>query len=205
MPDENGIIVGLVTNINDPERLGRVRVAFPTLEDQESDWARIVTPMGGKSRGFHFRPEVDDEVLVAFEAGDPRRPYVLGAMWSKPDAPPPDDGTQKNNWRFIVSRAGHKLIFNDTAGSETIEIIDFTGKRRLIIDSAGKKIQVIAEEGDVEVSAKNGTVKVTARTIQVEGTTVEIKATDSMTLEATNLEIKASASMKLKAAMVEIN
>jgi uncharacterized protein involved in type VI secretion and phage assembly len=205
MSEENGIIVGVVTNLNDPEQLGRVRVSYPTLEDQESYWARIVTPMGGKSRGFHFRPEVDDEVLVAFEANDPRRPCVLGAMWSKPDAPPPDDGANKNNWRFIVSRSGHKLIFNDTDGGETIEIIDHTGDRKVIIDSAGKKIQVIAQDGDVEVSAPSGTVKVNAKTVQVEGTTVEIKATNSLTLEAASMELKASGSMKLKATMIDIN
>src|SRR5690242_926559 len=103
----NGIVIGLVKDLEDPQNLGRVRVTFPYLDDQLSDWARLVTPMAGKDRGVFFRPEVGDEVLVAFELGDVRRPYVLGALWSTTDTPPPDDGKAKdNNWRFIKSRKG---------------------------------------------------------------------------------------------------
>ena len=78
----NGIVIGLVTDLADPENLGRVRARYPYLGDEISDWARLVTPMAGKDRGVFFRPEVGDEVLVAFELGDVRRPYVLGSLWS---------------------------------------------------------------------------------------------------------------------------
>jgi uncharacterized protein involved in type VI secretion and phage assembly len=188
----NGIIVGLVIDLDDPEKIGRVRVQFPTLGDQASDWARLVTPMAGKERGLFLRPEVGDEVLVAFELGDPRRPYILGSLWSKTDPPPPDDGdASKNNWRFIRSRSGHVVKLDDTAGAEKIEIVGSDEKRRVVFDIANQKIQVTCDSGDVEVSAPSGTVK-------VEALTVEVKATGNMNLEATG-------TMTIKGATVNIN
>jgi len=189
---ENGIVIGVVTDLDDPDRIGRVRVTFPHLGGEPSDWARIATPMAGKDRGAFFRPEKDDEVLVAFEHGEPRRPYVIGALWSKVDTPPPDDADPvKNNWRFLKSRSGHVIKFDDTKGSEKIEIVDKDEKRKVVIDSANKKIQVICEQGDVEVQAKAGSVK-------VEAMTVEIKSSKNMTLEATG-------TMTTKGATVNIN
>ncbi len=189
---DNGIIIGLVSDLNDPEGLGRVKVKFPTLNDEESDWARLAMPMAGSDRGTFFRPEVKDEVLVAFEHGDARRPYVVGSLWSKTDKPPKDDGNAtQNNWRFIQSRSGHIIKLDDTQGQEKIEIIDKDGAHKIVIDSANKKIQVICDTGDVEVKAGAGTVK-------IEALTVEIKATANMTLEA-------SGTMTIKGATVNIN
>jgi uncharacterized protein involved in type VI secretion and phage assembly len=189
---ENGIVIGVVTDLNDPERLGRVRVKYPHLKDEQSYWARLVTLMAGPDRGVRFVPEVNDEVLVAFEHGDPRRSYILGALWSKADKPPADDGQPtQNNWRFIKSRSGHIIRLDDTQGAEKIEIIDRAGSRKVIIDSAAQKIQVICDAGDVEVKAGTGSVK-------VEALTVEVKATGNMTLEATG-------STAIKGATIDIN
>ena len=188
----NGIIIGLVTDIDDPDKLGRVKVQYPTLADQDSDWARLVTPMAGKDRGQFFRPEVGDEVLVAFELGDVRRPYVLGSLWSQTDTPP-EEGVKptKNDIRVIKSRSAHLLIFDDAQGAEKIEIIASDGKRKVVLDSANQKIQVTCDSGDVEVKAGAGTVKVDA-------TTVEIKASGDMTLQA-------SGTMTIKGSPVNIN
>ena len=188
----NGIVIGLVKDLEDPQNLGRVRVTFPYLDDQLSDWARLVTPMAGKDRGVFFRPEVGDEVLVAFELGDVRRPYVLGALWSTTDTPPPDDGKAKdNNWRFIKSRKGHIVKLDDTEGKEKIEIIASDGKRKIVFDVAGEKIEVTCDTGDIEVSAPSGDVKVNAKN-------VEIKASADMKLQA-------DGTMTIKGATVNIN
>jgi len=192
MQRENGILVGIVTDLKDPEGLGRVRVRFPYLGDQQSSWAKISTPMAGKNRGFFFRPEVDDELLVAFEMGDPRRPYVLGALWSKTDTPPSDDGkAEKNNWRFIRSRSGHILKFDDTKGSERIEIIEKDGKHTIVIDSSGDKIQILCDSGNVEIRASAGKV-------QIDAGEAEIKASGNMTLQA-------GGQMTIKGSVVNIN
>jgi len=188
----NGIIIGLVSDLADPENLARVRVTYPYLGDQVSDWARLVTPMAGKDRGILFRPEVGDEVLVAFELGDVRRPYILGSLWSSTDTPPPDDGNAKqNNLRLIKSRNGHKVILDDTNGKEKIEIIGSDDQRKIVFDISGQKIQVTCDSGDIEISAPAGTVK-------VDGVTVEVKASGNMTLEATG-------TMTIKGATVNIN
>jgi uncharacterized protein involved in type VI secretion and phage assembly len=188
----NGIIVGVVSDLADPERLGRVRVKFPTLEDQESDWARLATPMAGKERGLFLRPEVGDEVLVGFELGDPRRAYVLGSLWNTPDPPPPDDGKAgDNNWRFLRSRSGHVVKLDDTSGAEKIEITGSDDQRRLVFDIANQKIQITCDTGDIEVSAPAGTVKVDAKT-------VEVSASADMTL-------KASGTLTIQGATVNIN
>jgi uncharacterized protein involved in type VI secretion and phage assembly len=81
-----GVVIGIVTNNQDPDRLGRVKVRFPWLSGgTESHWARVATPMAGNGRGLYFLPEVDDEVLVLFERGDVRFPFVIGALWNGKD------------------------------------------------------------------------------------------------------------------------
>ena len=178
MGRENGILIGVVDDLQDPESLGRVRVRFPYLNNQLSEWARVATPMGGKERGLFLRPEKGDEVLVGFELGDPRRPNILGALWSKPDPPPPDDGNAvQNNWRFLRSRSGHLLKFDDTSGAERIEIVGKGDGHRIVIDVSAKKIQITCTQGDVEISAPAGNVAIS-------GKTVEVKASTTMTLEA---------------------
>jgi phage baseplate assembly protein V len=174
----NGIVVGIVTQLEDDDHIGRVKVRYPTMEDQESHWARMATLMAGPGRGTYFLPDPDDEVLVAFEHNDPRRPYVLGGLWSRTDSPPQSDGDQaRNNWRFIRSRSGHVIKLDDTSGGEKIELIDKDGRHTIAIDSAADSIRVVSDSGDVHVTAAAG--KVT-----VEATTVELSATGDMTLSA---------------------
>jgi uncharacterized protein involved in type VI secretion and phage assembly len=180
---DNGLAVGVVDDLNDPEGLGRVRVKLPHLDNELSDWAPLVSPMGGKNRGIVFRPEREDTVLVAFEMGDPRRPYVLGAFWSKP-SPPPElgDPAKENNWRVIRSRSGHVIRLDDTAGSERIEIIDAKESLKVVVDTAAKEIAVTADGG----------------TVRVEASTVKIAA-------SANAEISADGKLTLKGQLVEIN
>ncbi|MBV8281692.1 MAG: hypothetical protein JO347_06450 [Candidatus Eremiobacteraeota bacterium] len=110
----NGVVIGLVTNVKDPEKNGRIKVHFPWLDDNhETDWIRIATMMGGNGRGSFFMPEVNDEVLVAFDHGDARFPYVIGFMWNGQDAPPADDV----RIRRIESVNGHRISFLDSTPS----------------------------------------------------------------------------------------
>jgi phage baseplate assembly protein V len=190
----NGIMVGTVCDLDDPEKLGRVRVALAHLgkKDNQSDWARVASPMAGADRGFHFLPEKGDEVLLVSEHGDPRRLYVVGALWSRPDKPPRNDGnTTDNNWRFIRSRSGHVIKLDDTRGGEKIEVIDKDENARVVIDAANKKIQVQCDQGDIEVTTGSGAVKVQA-------TTIEISATGELT-------IKAGTTLTIQGAQVAIN
>jgi uncharacterized protein involved in type VI secretion and phage assembly len=187
---ENGIVIGTVIDLNDPEKLGRVKLKLPQYDDQVSTWARVAAPMAGSKRGFFFRPELSDEVLVGFENGEVRRPYVLGALWSKVDNPPQHDNDEtKNNWRIIVSRSGHLLKFDDTDGSERIEIVDKSNSLKITFDSASSKIQ-IESSGDVEVSAPQGAFKVSAQSVDIEATgTMKLAATGTMTVQGSTVNI----------------
>ncbi|HEV8320835.1 MAG TPA: phage baseplate assembly protein V, partial [Myxococcota bacterium] len=97
------VVIGVCTNNKDPEGLGRIKVKFPWLEaSEESHWARVCQFMTGGGRGMWIIPEVDDEVLVAFEHGDVHFPYVLGSLWNGVDRPPSVSGLNadgKNNIR----------------------------------------------------------------------------------------------------------
>lgn len=116
------LMVGIVTDNQDPDGLGRVRVKCPTLtEDHESNWARVLGTGAGQSRGFDCLPEIDDEVLVGFEHGDIHRPYVIGGVWNGQDAPPEKVGDAiadgKVRLRTFKTRTGHTLQFIEEDGS----------------------------------------------------------------------------------------
>ncbi len=187
MQRENGIVIGIVDDLDDQDNLGRVRVRFPHLNGELSNWARVATPFGGKDRGLFLRPERDDEVLVAFEHGDPRAPYIVGSLWSKPDPPPADDGKRvDNNWRFLRSRSGHVLKFDDTEGAERVEIVGKGGSHKILIDVSGSLIEIACTSGDL-------TLKAPAGKVSIQGQSVEIRATQGMSIQAAGeLTIKGS-------------
>jgi uncharacterized protein involved in type VI secretion and phage assembly len=180
-----GVVVGLVTNNQDPDNLGRVKLKFPWLSDtDESFWARIAAPMAGKDRGTYFIPEVDDEVLVAFEHGDVRFPYVLGALWNGTDAPPTKNSDGKNNVRMIKSRSGHVVKLNDEDGKETIEIIGKGEKNSIVIDTANDIITITSGK-DITLSATQGTIKLDAKNVEINGSSgTKVHSGGAMNLEA---------------------
>jgi phage protein D/phage baseplate assembly protein gpV len=198
-------IVGIVTNNDDPLQLGRVKVKFPTLfENDESNWARLVSPMAGSSRGFLTIPEIDDEVLVAFENGDQNRPYVLGSVWSSKDMPP--EGTKSVlsngvvNQRLWRSRSGHLFIFDDTDGSESIQIIDKTTNNKIVITSFDNKLDVQLE-GDIVVTSRTGKISMTAQkdiSIESTGGNVSIKGIETAFEAQSSATMKSGSSMDLK-------
>jgi len=195
-----GVVTAVVTNNQDPDKLGRVKVKFPWLSDtDESWWARVAAPMAGKDRGVFFLPEVDDEVLVLFEQGDPRFPYVIGQLWSG-NVPPfltNEDG--KNDARAIKSRSGHVITLNDKDGEETIEIVDKTGKNSVVISSKDNTLTISAD-GDVTITSANGKVVVSGKS------GVELSSQADVKVEASSgLTLQADGKAVLKGATVEIN
>jgi len=152
-----GVVIGIVTNNEDPDGLGRIKFRFPWLsEEHESHWARIAAPMAGDDRGFYALPRPGDEVLVAFEHGSVEHPYVLGALWNGKDKPPADDG---KNVRVFKSKSGHVVRLDDTDGAEKIEIVDGKGTERLVFDTAAKTITLTADK-NVVIESKSGMVQI---------------------------------------------
>lgn len=194
-----GVAVALVTNNQDPDGVGRVKVRFPWLSDQdESHWARIAAPMAGKDRGAYFLPEVDDEVLVAFEHGDIRFPYVVGMLWNSKDTPPATNDDGKNNVRVIKSRSGHVVRLNDEDGKERIEIVDKSEKNSIVIDTAGNTITIVSDK-DITLQAPNGTITLDAQKVAVKS------SADAKIEAGGGMDVKASATLNIKGATVNIN
>jgi len=178
----SGLMPGLVEaivdkNDEDPAGIGRVRVRFPTLPDTPgSYWARVVTPMAGNERGWVSLPEVDDEVLVAFLQGDINNAIVVGGLFNGKDKPPYANEDGENNIRMFKSRSGHTVTFDDTSGSEKIEMVTSGEAVTVTYDAANKKLSVNCS-GDIELEAQQG-FKVTC-------TDFEVSAKSGVTLEAT--------------------
>ncbi len=194
-----GVMVGVVTNNQDPENMHRIKVRFPWLSsDVESNWARMATPMAGNDRGVYFLPEVDDEVLVAFEHGRVDHPFVLGCLWNGQDSAPESNSDGENNHRTIKSRSGHVLRLNDKSGNETIEIIDKSGKNKIIIDTANNSITI---EANSDITIKSSTGKLT---MQANG--IEMKSQAGVSVQAAqSIDLKASAQVTVKGATIQLN
>jgi uncharacterized protein involved in type VI secretion and phage assembly len=213
-----GVVIGVVTDNKDPDGLGRVKLRLPWLsEKHESHWARVVSPMAGNDRGLYLLPEVEDEVLVAFEHGRIERPFVLGALWNSKDKPPcwnsehiPEDwdsddkqANKKNgrNVRVLQSRSGHVIRLDDTDKKERIEIVDAKGKQSIVFDTAAGTITITADQ-DVVIESKNGMLKLSGE----KG--VEITAPDGPAkLEAKqNLELKSpGGQVNVKGSTIHLN
>jgi uncharacterized protein involved in type VI secretion and phage assembly len=194
-----GVGVGVVTNNKDPDGLGRVKVKCPWMsDDHESFWARVVTPMAGRDRGLYLLPEVDDEVLLAFEHGAPEYAYVLGALWNGKDKPPESNANGTNDHRTLKSRSGHVIRLDDTDGNERIEILDKSGKNRIVIRTSQHEITIDAGS-DIAVTARDGTLTLAGRS-------VEITAHGSLSVKAQgNIDLEATGRLKLRGATVDIN
>jgi uncharacterized protein involved in type VI secretion and phage assembly len=207
-----GLVVGQVTDLEDPAKLGRVRVAYRLFDDGTlSQWARIASLMAGPDRGTFFRPEIDDEVLLGFEFGSPDRPFILGALWNQKEKPPnPGPEPEKNHWRVIRSRSGHILRFDDQPGEEKIELIDKEEKRRLVIDVKGKSIDLRTEAADdtLNIDASSGKVVINAaRQIDIHAKQASAKFSGdngNIDIEGMNVTVKANAKLSLQGKLVDI-
>jgi uncharacterized protein involved in type VI secretion and phage assembly len=194
-----GVVVGIVTNNRDPENMHRVKVRFPWLNDQdESNWAPVANPMAGDGRGAYFLPEVDDEVLLAFEHGSVEHPYVIRSLWNGKDAPPESNSDGQNNNRMIKSRSGHVVCLCDQSGQEKIEIIDKTGNNKIVITASDNRITIEAQ-GDIAIASQTGKLSISAVGIEMESKAgVKIQAVQSV-------DVSASAQVNVKGAMINLN
>jgi uncharacterized protein involved in type VI secretion and phage assembly len=202
-----GVEIGIVTNVQDADQLGRVKVCFPRLPGKpESDWVRVVQPAAGAGRGFYWIPEVNDEVLVAFERGEAHRPYVVGALWNGKDKPMKNAYTADNTTRMIQTKSGHQIVLDDKKGAEKIVIADKSGNRTMTFDVKNKKFLIEAKEGDVEIHAEKKII------LECEDLEIKTKKSGKIDIGSTfdlnvkdKANIKAGPQLNIKASRVNIN
>ncbi len=229
----HGLTAGIVTNINDPTRQGRVKVLFAGMSKaQESAWARIVATGGGSARGNVFIPEVGDEVLVAFEDGDTRVPLVLGGLYgSQSTIPPPDVADGKVQKRELVSRLGHtvRLLDGEATDQKAIELVLAGGlnavhlgaDKTTVTVQKGKALSITVGSTAITVAQGTGEVSIKAPSISLQAdqqiqlqaptvtvnadTSLELKSQMSASLQGLTVVLQAEASMQVTGTPVMIN
>ncbi|MEO1439677.1 MAG: VgrG-related protein [Chloroflexota bacterium] len=215
VPDWGGVYPAIVTNINDPDKKGRIKVKYPWLDDKlESGWMRVMSIGGGAQRGLLWLPEVNDEVLVMFEHGDFNHPFMVGGLHNGKDKMPETKAVEngKVELRTIKTREGHIVRFTDKSGSQKIEIIDAKQNTKIVMDTQNKKITITSKgdfqvdaDGNVTINAKgNGTIDVKKNATIKVGQSATIQASQSVTVKGASITVQASGALTLKGATVTI-
>ncbi|MEP6819735.1 MAG: phage baseplate assembly protein V [bacterium] len=175
----------------DPENRGRVKVLLPSLgEPKESGrerWARIVTLMAGNNRGTWFIPDVNDEVLVAFEGGDKGDFYVIGCLWSSVDSPP-ETMAAGNNRKLLLSRSGLKVTLDDKSGEESF----------LVETPGGQRLRLKDGPGSIKISDSNG------NDVRFEPSGIHVNASAKITIAASQVQLDAGM-ISINAGMSKFN
>jgi uncharacterized protein involved in type VI secretion and phage assembly len=212
----------------------RLKVKFPTLPDLESAWARVVTLGAGPKRGIDMRAEVGDEVLVGFENGDLRRPYVFGGLTHESgDEVEPAVKDKKTAVRSITSREGHRIELSDdtddakqfvkivTKGKNSTATVSMKGVNITTADAAsdgivftdgqakitikGGKVVIEAPNG-IELKSASGNVKVEAMKVEMKGNTgVAIDGTTQTEVKGAQVSVNGSGMTEIKGGIVKIN
>lgn len=176
-----GVVTGIVMDVDDPNKVGRVRVKFPWLNaEYRSNWIPIAAPMSGKRRGHFFMPEIEDEVLVAFEQGNFDHPFVVGFLWNGVDTPPE---TELKN-RVILTPGGHTLRFEDKDGA----------KKVVLKSNAGHRVELDDQRERITVSDSGGVNQIV---IEMQPGQIKIQATSNVTVQAPQINLVESSTHPL--------
>ena len=185
-----GVTIGVVTNLEDPKNQRRVKLRLPYLaEDEETGWARVVQLGAGNKRGLWIHPEVNDEVIVAFEQGDARLPVVIGGVWSSKNVSP-DTATVKSGkleGRSLTSNKGHLLHFED-GDKPFVEIMHASTKAHVRFDNdAG--IVIEAPDQDLEFKNSKASIKIAKNgDITIKGNKITLDATTDIIFKSKDLK-----------------
>jgi len=181
-----GVVPARVVAHNDPRGMGRIQIRYDWMDDERTAWARMTAPSAGGGRGIMFMPEIGDEVLVAFEHGDPERPYIIGALWNGVDGAPrqgflEEEGVEaagrdgikiprdvsRNDIKRIVTKSGNRIQLVDVGGKESIVISTPGGQMVQLIDccpeTGGRKMICLNSPGDIFLNAPDGRVHIRSR------------------------------------------
>jgi len=226
-----GVYYGVVTQNKDDESKARIKIRLPWLDHGDTDqthWAVLAAPMSGAKMGWYTLPDVGDVVAVMFINGDVNSPVVLGGVWSKTDKPPEEGGDGKNDFRGYRSRAGARVIMDDSSKGK-VYFSDKSDKNVVVVGSfekggsggnakaaptadavngpAGKSgVCIATEDGDMTISVKG---KLTISAMHIELTSkqdnVEIKAKKDCTLEGGMGNLNGGPDVKAAGSKTKIN
>jgi phage baseplate assembly protein V len=195
----DGVAVAIVLDNVDMTGEARVQVQLPWLPGIEP-WARVAVPVAGPSRGFYILPQVGDEVLVAFEHGDVKAPYVVGSLWNGRDKPPTTEPNDAESKVILQTEQGHVIQLDDLEQSLTITTPSgqkITADQQKIELEAGSAKATLETSGQIKLEAETE-IELKASSIKLNGTTVDVKASSSLSLQG-------SASCTVQGGVVKIN
>jgi Rhs element Vgr protein len=185
LPAVSGLHIGIVADFaEDPDKQLRVKVTLPGIEAApDAVWARLASPDAGKDRGFFFRPQAGDEVVVGFFNDDPRQPVILGSLYSSKNAPPEPFAslTSKNVSKGIITSGGTKIAFTDD--SKAAVLLETADERRILLDDQDKRIVIADKHGNTITLDENGIALASAKDLKLDakgdvvvtGTKVDVK------------------------------
>ena len=227
-----GVVPGIVTNAKDPENLGRVKLKLPSFSDTyETDWVRTAQMWAGNNYGSLVAPEVGDEVLVAFELGDIRRPYVIGGLYNGKDKPLPgelplvDDGSGKIQKRMLASRTGHVLVFAEKPGQNDGILLATSDAKHILKLSKNARTVTLSSDGSIVIEATGAPGAITIKAegnLELDGRQIAIKSQAGVTIDGgggkvaitgtqvaiqgqAEAELKSSGILQLQGSLVKIN
>jgi uncharacterized protein involved in type VI secretion and phage assembly len=173
-----GLYPAIVTDIVDPNSLGRIEVSLPWLGGDGTEaraWATLLTPYADDDQGFEVLPEKDTQVVIGFEAGDLRRPYIVGSCWNGRESLPVSAETA-NNRRLIKTRSGSRLEFDDTSGAAKVTLSMASG-HKLVLDDSAQQVTVTHANGCVITFTASGQIQIQANsTVEVQAAAVNVHA-----------------------------
>ena len=181
----DSIVIGVVTNNKDPESMGRVRLQLPSVSGEETFWAPVLLPAAGKERGLSMLPVPGEQVVVAFENGDPSYPYVLGSMFNGKDTP--GDELALEDGSFAM-KSDHKALI---AAQEDIKLRTEKGKWEIEVNS-GEIKETVKSPGNY-TGAFDGKWGLTAKQA------ITVESNQSVTIKAPSITVEAQGTMALKA------
>jgi phage protein D/phage baseplate assembly protein gpV len=198
----SSLVVGLVTNNNDPEQTGRVRVKYPSLSDsEESAWARVATPSAGNARGLLMLPQVNEEVIIGFEHGDTRRPIIVGSVFNGRDKPGPD---------LLQNRDGSfAVLSNEKIHMHSKKDFEIKSDQNMTVEIKQNETHKISGNYKNEATG-NGNLKAQQYVVEagssmtVKGVSVTVEASASLTLKGATVDIQGSGPVNIKGAIINI-
>jgi len=198
----SSLVVGLVTNNNDPDQMGRVRVKYPSLSDsEESAWARIATPSAGNARGLLMLPQVNEEVILGFEHGDTRRPIVVGSLFN---------GSDKPGEELLQNKDGSfSLLSNEKIHQHSKKDFEIKSDQKMVVEVTQDENHKVSGNykhettGTGNLKAQQYTIEA-GSTMTVKGVSLTVEASASLTLKGATIDIQGSGPVNIKGAIINL-
>jgi type VI secretion system secreted protein VgrG len=211
------------------DKYGRVKVQFHwdrlgTRDTGSSCWVRVASPWAGREWGAIHIPRIGDEVIVAFEEGDPSQPVIVGSVYNAVNMPPyalPDNSTRTglktrstpkgsgyNELRFEDRREEEEIVVH--AARDLLTTVEHDERRTVKHDRS----TTVTGNETTTIQQGNETTKISLGKSQTEAMqSIELKVGQSsilvdqmgVTIKGMRIQIEGEIQVQVKGMMTQIN